>query len=50
MRKILLALALVTTGVSLGGCWHHDHDHPGSWGDHGSHHGGHDHDHGGYDH
>jgi hypothetical protein len=33
MRKALLALTLVATGVSLSGCWHHRH--PGSWGDHG---------------
>jgi hypothetical protein len=46
MRKLLLGVALLAAGVSLAGCWHHDRDHPGSWGDHGAGHGG-DHDHGG---
>ena len=43
MRKILLALALTTVGVSLSGCWH-GHDH--GWGDHNAGHGGYG-DHGG---
>jgi hypothetical protein len=37
MRKAFLIAALIVTGASLSGCWHHGHhgdDHPGSWGDH----------------
>lgn len=48
MRKILLAITLVATGLGLSGCWH---GHARGWGDHGpAHGGGHDHDHGDYGH
>ncbi len=42
MRKTLMALALVATGLSLSGCWH---GHDRGWGDHNPGHGG-DHGHG----
>lgn len=42
MRKAVLAMALIVTGMSLSGCWRHGHggyDRPGNPSDHHHHHG-----------
>jgi len=44
MRKILMAVALAATGLSLSGCWH---GHDRGWGDHNPGHGDHGHGDGG---
>jgi hypothetical protein len=41
MRKAVLAMALIVTGMTLSGCWRHGHgyDRPGNPSDHHHHHG-----------